>query len=363
MNAQDASSDLKAPKFPYAWSLADGYPAKGIKSHKSKVFSFFSCGGGSSMGYKLAGYDVLGCCEIDPKIIAIYKKNHKPRHAYNMDIRDFNKIPSKELPDELFDLDILDGSPPCSVFSMSVGGDRSQVWDKEKKFTEGQKKQRLDDLFFHFIESAKILKPKFIISENVSGLLRGHAKGYVVEIVKEFKKIGYDTQIFLLNGATMGLPQKRQRVFFLCKRTSYDLGKIKLDFDYPMIPFSEIRDDSAGGSPMSALQRVLWDNRKRSDKTLADATMRLENRVGNFNRILVHNNQPLNTFTSHVKDHFVLYDMDRRINLKEMLLGSSFPLDYDFNNGNPSFLTGMSVPPVMTANIADQVYEQWLSKI
>ena len=103
-------------KFPFKWYLKDGYPAKGIEKNGLKVFSCFACGGGSTMGYKLAGFDVLGCNEIDKKIIEVYKLNHKPKYAFNQDIRDFRKLP--ELPEELFNLDILDGSPPCSSFSM-----------------------------------------------------------------------------------------------------------------------------------------------------------------------------------------------------------------------------------------------------
>ena len=63
------------------------------------------------MGYKRAGFDVIGNVEIDPKINAMYVKNHQPKFNYCMDLRDFNKL--KELPEELFSLDILDGSPPC----------------------------------------------------------------------------------------------------------------------------------------------------------------------------------------------------------------------------------------------------------
>lgn len=96
------------------------------------------------MGYKLAGYDVVGNCEIDRKICEMYKKNLHPRYSYNMDIRDFLLLPENELPEDLFQLDILDGSPPCSVFSMS--GKREKDWGRSKRFREGQERQTLDDL-------------------------------------------------------------------------------------------------------------------------------------------------------------------------------------------------------------------------
>ena len=80
------------------------------------------------MGYKLAGYTVLGNCEIDPKMAAVYKANHHPKYSFEMDIREFNEL--KEYPEELQHLDILDGSPPCSTFSLA--GERQKSWNKEK---------------------------------------------------------------------------------------------------------------------------------------------------------------------------------------------------------------------------------------
>ena len=134
----------------WKWTFAD-YP---LEKNGLKVFSCFACGGGSTMGYKLAGCEVLGCCEIDPKMNEVYVANHHPKHNFLMDIRDFNKIPNKELPEELFHLDILDGSPPCTTFSMA--GQREDSWGKKKKFREGQAEQTLDDLSFIFIETVAL---------------------------------------------------------------------------------------------------------------------------------------------------------------------------------------------------------------
>ena len=161
-------------RFNYEWNLKD---AKFTKD-KGKVFSCFACGGGSTMGYKLAGFDVLGCNEIDPKMIEAYIENHKPKYSYLEPIQTFKL--RKDLPDELYNLDILDGSPPCSSFSMA--GNREKDWGKEKIFREGQAEQVLDTLFFDFIDLAKELQPKVVVAENVSGMMMGTAKEYVKKV-------------------------------------------------------------------------------------------------------------------------------------------------------------------------------------
>ena len=115
------------------------------------------------MGYKLAGFDVLGCNEIDPKMMEVYIENHKPKYSYLEGIQTFKN--RKDLPKELYNLDILDGSPPCSSFS--IAGNRDEDWGKEKKFREGQSEQVLDTLFFDFIDLAKELQPKVVVAENV----------------------------------------------------------------------------------------------------------------------------------------------------------------------------------------------------
>lgn len=85
----------------------------------------------------------------------------------------------QDLPEELFNLDILDGSPPCSTFSIS--GDREESWGVEKKFREGQANQVLDRLFFDFIDLAKRLQSKVVVAENVKGILLGDAIRGLIE--------------------------------------------------------------------------------------------------------------------------------------------------------------------------------------
>lgn len=344
-------------KYPYEWNLADGYtqPKNGYK-----VFSTFACGGGSTMGYKLAGFDVLGICEIDPQMARIYKQNHNPKMIYLEDIRVFRK--RDELPAELYDLDILDGSPPCSSFS--TAGNRDKDWGKEKVFREGQAKQRLDDLFFEYIQLVDKLRPKIAIAENVSGLLKGHAKGYVKEIQAAYKNAGYDLQVFLFNAASMGVPQKRQRSFFIARRTDLNLPPLKCFFDDKPITFGQIKRDGDDEYKKPTPHDLnIWKNRKPSDTSYDDVNLRLIGKPSNFNSKFIYDNAICNTIVSASGSKLIVVSTPRFMSVREIKCCGTFPQDYNFMDADPKYVIGMSVPPVMTARIADCVKVQWLDKL
>lgn len=343
--------------FNYKWNIKDNYPVQGIKKHNTKVFTTFACGGGSSMGYKLAGYDVIAANDIDPQMEKVYLANHHPKYFYKTPIKDLIEM---ELPEELMGIDILDGSPPCSTFSMS--GSRDRVWGKDKMFREGQAKQVLDDLFFDFIMLADKIKPKVIIAENVKGMLLGKAKGYLVEIKKQLNDIGYNVQLFLLNSASMGVPQKRERVFFICTRKDLNLPKIELSFNEKPVTFGEIRTNENTRPVTAPSYRKVWDAREWGEYGCAQTNKRVFNRPNSFFDLsYIYDNKVLNTITAH--DHNILFDEPRYLNITELCLAGSFPLDYDFAGLRPEYLIGMSVPPVMMAQVSNQVYKQLISKL
>lgn len=329
--------------FPYNWSLKDGYPAKGIIKHGKTVFTTFACGGGSSMGYKLAGYEVVGANDIDPQMERVYKENHNPKLFYRCPIKDLIKM---EVSEELKELDILDGSPPCSTFSMS--GSREEAWGKSKMFREGQAVQVLDDLFFDYIDLVGKLRPKIFVAENVKGMLIGNAKGYVVEINKRFKELGYEVQIFMLNGATMGLPQARERTFFIGNRIN--APKLVLDFKERYIPFKEISDNTDTKENITETYKKYWEQSKQGTS------------VGKFKSTKkLHMFKVPGTLTASGATYHPT--IKRIINKKESCLIGSFPQDYNFLDLPFRYLIGMSVPPVMMAQVSHQIYEQWLKNI
>lgn len=342
-------------RFPYHWSKKDGYPPS---SNGLRVFSTFACGGGSTMGYKLAGYEVLGCLEIDPQIIAVYRSNHKPALSFCEDIRAFRK--REDLPAELFDLDILDGSPPCSTFSTS--GNRDKDWGKAKMFREGQAVQRLDDLFFEFIALAERLQPKVVVAENVKGMILGNAKGYVREIVREMDRAGYRTQVFLLNSASMGVPQKRERVFFVSIRKGIDVPHLKLDFEEPAITYGQIRQPGAcGHRSFTDYDSAMWKARRLGEKDCGVVNQRLKGKPTAFNAKFIDDKDVCNTIASASGSKLICGAEQRFLSMGELMHAGAFPQDYDFGNADPKYLIGMSVPPVMVAQVATQVREQWLT--
>lgn len=351
-------------KFPYEWTLKDAIFTK----DKGKVFSCFACGGGSTMGYKLAGFDVLGCNEIDPKMIEAYKTNHNPKYSYLEPIQTFKN--RKDLPKELYNLDILDGSPPCSSFSMA--GNREKDWGKEKKFREGQAEQVLDNLFFDFIDLAKELQPKVVVAENVKGLLMGNAKDYVRQIYREFDEAGYYCQHWLLDASKMGVPQRRERVFFVCLRKDLaepfmylkdmftEVPKLKLEFNEKPILFKDIIDMQ--GRDLSDNMKKVWEYRVPGDSAMQQGSERLTGKSTYFSQSYLYQHKTPGTLTSH-EDSQVLFDAPKYTSKNEACKIGSYPLDYDFDKKKPHYLIGMSVPPVMTAQIATEIYNQWLKKI
>jgi DNA (cytosine-5)-methyltransferase 1 len=338
---------MVAPLKTGPWNLTD---LESVPKNGFKVFSCFHCGGGSTMGYKLAGYEVLGGVEIDPEMMQIYRKNHNPKHSYLMGVQQFRNIPDAELPPELFNLDVLDGSPPCSSFSMA--GSREKAWGEKKKFREGQAEQVLDDLFFDFIAIAKKLQPRVVVAENVKGLIQGTARGYVKEIFSAFREAGYSCQLFLLNAAAMGVPQRRERTFFIANKLN---KKLKIEFNEDPIPVA-VAIKGCLDSFYPSLGKQMSDNFHaiKLGQSIASVTG-----SGFCRGIKLDPKTPANTQTAGSP---ALHWFDKRhINKNETLRIQTFPEDFNVDDKRAHYICGMSVPPFMMQRVADQIERQLLT--
>lgn len=337
--------------FPLEWSLKD--PLK-VEYHGKKVFGTFVCGGGSTMGYKLAGYEHLGGVEFTEHYSRIYKKNHNPKFFFMEDMRDF--VNRTDLPDELYHLDLLDGSPPCAAFS--TAGKREDIWGKQSTYEN--KVQQKDDLPFVYCSLISKLLPKVFLLENVSGLSKGNGKVYIKKIIQSVAK-NYDCQVFLLYAASMGIPQLRQRTFIIGKRKDFNLPKLSLDFRCPQTTFAVTKKFWNDAE----LNKNCWLTKPRMIKEYEETPIG-HNHPKHFSRVKLSEFKPINTVlatsASEISPLFHPYQK-RVLNLEEVRMCCTFPKDYDFLDLAPNNVMGRSVLPVMMANISHQIYLQWLSKI
>lgn len=172
-----------------------------------KVFEMFAGYGGASFGLKKAEipFECVGYSEIDKYAIQCYEQNHKGKNY-----GDCTKINPNELPD----FDLLTGGFPCQSFSSAGKG----LGELDTRGT----------LFYEIIRIAEVKKPKYMLLENVKGLTFKKHRETFNKILSELDRIGYKVYWKVLNSKEYGIPQNRERVFFVCFRKD-----IKNDFEFP----------------------------------------------------------------------------------------------------------------------------------
>lgn len=218
-------------KPPYAVPSMEAIRA--LPDNGLRVITTFAGGGGSSTGYRMAGYHVAIANEFIDAARDTYRANASPDTF--IDPRDIRIVKGSEWLDRLGiargELDLFDGSPPCTSFSMS--GARQKNWGKVTKYSDTT--QRSDDLFFEYVRLVDELQPRVFIAENVKGLSVGKAKGYFIRIIDGLKACGYRVKCQLMDAQWMGVPQARERLIFVGVRNDFGIEPsfpLPLDYSY-----------------------------------------------------------------------------------------------------------------------------------
>ena len=304
------------------------------------AISTFSGGGGSSTGYRMAGFRVLWASEFIDAARDTYRAN---KSDYTIvDGRDIREVSAADILTAIGmqpgELDLFDGSPPCASFS--TAGKREKGWGKVKKYSD--KAQRTDDLFFEYIRLLRGLQPKTFVAENVSGLVKGTAKGYFIEIMRELKASGYRVSCKVLDAQWLGVPQARQRTIFVGVR-------------------EDIGIDPAHPKPLPYRYSVM------------DALPWIESGAERDNRGAFGNGGDITDIPSptvladSVGTHWMRQSDNekRKFSIAELRRICAFPDDYILTGtyAQQWERMGRAVPPVMMAHIAATVRDQILSRI
>lgn len=345
-----------------------------------KVVSTFAGGGGSSTGYKMAGYKVPVALEFVDKAAATYRANAPSTTVIERDIRTVQPQELLELAGvDVGELDVLDGSPPCQTFSTS--GLREKAWGEEVHYS-GSYHQRSDDLFFEFTRMLGGLRPKTFVAENVSGLFKGVAKGYFAEIHRALEAAGpgYRVVAQMVQAHRLGVPQKRERVIFIGVRK--DLLRDPV-FPRPL-PASEIVSvaeaiaDIPSPPPGSkdcdwlkegSRTRMAWEHASVLEEQgcFTYAYRKLgwsqPGKEARFNWFKLPPNQPCPTITGKVPC-LCHWAEPRTLSIQEAVRLQSFPDDFRFADDNKFKhrweRVGRSVPPLMMAAIAGTIRDEIL---
>jgi len=188
---------------------------------KSPTFIDLFCGaGGLSKGLTNSGYKLLWAIDYDKKCKPTFEANHKVEMTVG-DIREYNP-PQLGLKNK--ELDLIAGGPPCPTFSL-VG--RTKINSLKDRNVKEDERSFLYQEFLRYVDH---YQPKAFLMENVKGMISAkNTEGKsVVNIIKtEMEDLGYAVKVQILNAANYGVPQRRERIFFIGNR----LGIENPDFE------------------------------------------------------------------------------------------------------------------------------------
>jgi DNA (cytosine-5)-methyltransferase 1 len=300
-----------------------------------KIVSLFSGAGGLDLGFKMAGHDIIWANDLYSDAVETYKANL----GDHIICKDIFSVDESEVPD----CDVIIGGFPCQGFSVAntkrnINDERNQLYKQLMR-----------------VISAK--QPKFFLAENVKGIF-SLAKGEVLKmILSDFTSMGYKVQARVLNAADYGVPQLRQRVFFIGVRDD-----VKCSIDYPAPTHNS--DGSYGLSKWISVGdalSVLPDPDKPNSIPNHDySKYKLR-----FNGYLGHRTidplKPAPTVTARGDDKggvVVLHHPSntRRMSCRELATVQSFPTDYAFAGNRSSVYRqiGNAVPPLLAYAVAKQ---------
>lgn len=165
------------------------------------------CGaGGLSYGLERAGFNVALGLDFDKHVVETYRANHDGR-LLHADVKEIN---GKDLLEEagVPEVDLLAGGPSCQGFS--THGKR--LADDPRNF-----------LYQEFMRLVADIQPATVLMENVKGLLIARKGAYKEEVLDSFRSLGYHVSGQVLLAADYGVPQLRERVFFVATKLGSDL--------------------------------------------------------------------------------------------------------------------------------------------
>ena len=328
----------------------------GKNNNKHTIVDLFSGVGGLSMGFQQEGFELLMANDNDHNAAKTFIKNHPGIPFFEGDIKKLDESQIKKLISNK-KVDVLVGGVPCQSFSMAGNRIRKNIDDSDdpRHF-----------LFREFMRVTKILNPKIAIIENVKGILSSHNGKIKDEIIREFKKLGYDGDFRLLNAADYGVPQLRHRVVFVAnkigvknifpKKTHTEKNYFSVCKAIKGVPKLNHNPRQLTGI---TLKRIKLVKPGENWKSLPLKMQTKSRHSGAYGRI--DPTKPSRTLTTRFDSPPVGYvthpKEDRTLTVREGARIQTFPDNFEFTGNNSAQYkqVGNAVPPKMSRAIAKQI--------
>ena len=301
---------------------------------KPKVIDLFSGCGGLSYGFEEAGFEVIGFVEYWKPAIDTFLRNHKAATHIGEDI---TKISDEAISHYKGKVDVIIGGPPCQGFSQC--GKRNP-------------KDGRNQLYKHYLRFVKIIDPKHIVMENVSGLLSMTApngRKFIDNILHDLIKLGYSVSYRILTASEFGVAQKRQRLVVIAEKKNLypkpnGIRKNLID------AIRNIPQDANGHDFFETQEETLSKIKELEQGERLCKTY-------NFSRQRVFADKPCRTVTT--KPLFIHPFEDRFLTARELARLQSFPDTFEFSGSRTSMVKqiGNAVPPILASAIATQIKE------
>lgn len=352
---------------------------------KYTVVDLFCGAGGLSKGFLDAGFDVVLGVDFDAPALQTFEANHGEAKAMKLDLFDHNNINEikKYLEERKIKLDVLVGGPPCQGFSLA--GKREE--DDERNI-----------LYSAMVKTAKILKPKVVVLENVPGMLKLYDGKGAKRIMDDFSNLGYKMHAQILYAPNYGVPQIRKRVVFVgilngtkdfeyplpivkeeeyvtCEQALSDLPTLENDNDYSL---ETVRDYLT--EPTTDYQKLMRMNSKRVKNHFP--TKHAQKTIDNISKIpdggnykdlppeeavkfkyhesltRYNSKKPSLTIDTGHRTHFH-YKYNRIPSVRENARLQSFPDDFIFYGSKQQQYkqVGNAVPPLLGKAVAKKIKE------
>ena len=324
---------------------------------KLKVYSLFTGGGGFDIGFKEAGFEIIGASDIWKESENTMKLNFPNIPFICKDVR---LLSSKEILKSTNNIypDVIIGGPPCQGFS--VMGDKNSADPRNK-------------LFEAYVRLVDDLKPTCFVFENVKGVKTMFGGRYLNEIANSFASIGYNLYLKVLNSADYGVPQSRQRViifgtkteklFSFPKQNFENVGKLKSKKNVGEAIMDLVKKTNSFPNHLALTHNETVIKRYKlipeGGKLPPPEELPIEIRRKNFGNTYVRlNRKTLSTTMVPGNNAFPIHPtLNRSLTPREAARIQSFPDDFIFTGPRREqcILVGNAVPPLMAAKIALEV--------